>query len=65
MRVRRSGLLGSVAWCDDCDFDQTGKNALPLAAKHVDIYPDHRTHVEQTIGVTYYDTTAIQKAMDT
>lgn len=62
MRVKTTGVLGVVAWCDDCDFNQTSKNALPLAAIHVDINPDHTAHVEQTIGITYSDTTAIQKA---
>lgn len=54
MRLRRSSILGAAAWCDHCDFAPQTRNALGLAARHVDSNPDHVTHIEQTIGVTYY-----------
>ena len=53
-RMRKSAILGATAWCDHCDFEPQTRNAMGLAARHVDSHPGHTTHVEQTIGVTYF-----------
>jgi hypothetical protein len=48
-----TGVLGTIAQCDDCGWYSEARNALGNAARHADANPDHQVNVEQTIGVTY------------